>query len=255
MTQSIVCASRYTGKERDNESGLDYFGARYYASSMGRFMSPDWASKPEAVPYSVLGDPQSLNLYSYVRNNSLSKNDPDGHCGQQASGGQQDCSQVKVQAKVVEQPKVVTNEKQADGSNRTGVRGTVQDTITENGKPVANTTVTETNKTTATLNGDPHNLGSQEGPAPTNGAGQVNDTVGLLAPAGSAADDKALTQTLTTQSVTMTNTNTITFTTPGGCTCSATATRTLTNVGTDGKPSSTYTLTTTQPVVKQTTPQ
>jgi RHS repeat-associated protein len=31
----------FTGKERDTESGLDYFGARYYASSMGRFSSPD----------------------------------------------------------------------------------------------------------------------------------------------------------------------------------------------------------------------
>jgi RHS repeat-associated protein len=40
----------FTGKERDTESGNDYFGARYYASSMGRFMSPDWASDPRAVP-------------------------------------------------------------------------------------------------------------------------------------------------------------------------------------------------------------
>jgi RHS repeat-associated protein len=73
-----------TGKERDTESGLDYFGARYYASNMGRWMSPDWADKPEAVPYSSLDNPQSLNLYGYVLNNPLSKADPDGHwpdCG------------------------------------------------------------------------------------------------------------------------------------------------------------------------------
>jgi len=31
----------FTGKERDSESGNDYFGARYYSSAMGRFMSPD----------------------------------------------------------------------------------------------------------------------------------------------------------------------------------------------------------------------
>ena len=55
--------SRYTGEERDAESGLDYFGARYYASNMGRFMSPDWSAKIEPVPYSKLDDPQSLNLY------------------------------------------------------------------------------------------------------------------------------------------------------------------------------------------------
>lgn len=69
----------FTGKERDSETGLDYFGARFYASNMGRWMSPDWAAKPEAVPYSDLEDPQSLNLYGYVRNNPLSKEDPDGH--------------------------------------------------------------------------------------------------------------------------------------------------------------------------------
>jgi RHS repeat-associated protein len=34
-------ASEFTGKERDQESGNDYFSARYYASAMGRFMSPD----------------------------------------------------------------------------------------------------------------------------------------------------------------------------------------------------------------------
>jgi|GEM_PF-6662377 len=77
-----LCAlkpSRYTGKERDTESGLDYFGARYYASSMGLWVSPDWADKPEAVPYSDLARPQSLNLYGFVGCNPLSKADPDGH--------------------------------------------------------------------------------------------------------------------------------------------------------------------------------
>jgi len=69
-----------TGKERDAESGNDYFGARYYASTMGRFLSPDWAAKAMPVPYAVLDDPQSLNLYSYVRNNPLSRVDTDGHC-------------------------------------------------------------------------------------------------------------------------------------------------------------------------------
>ena len=70
----------FTGKERDTESGLDYFGARYYASSMGRFMRPDWASNPQAVPYATYTNPQSLNLYNYMRNNPLSGADPDGHC-------------------------------------------------------------------------------------------------------------------------------------------------------------------------------
>jgi RHS repeat-associated protein len=69
----------FTGKERDAESGNDYFEARYYASSMGRFMSPDWAAQEEPVPYANLDDPQSLNLYAYVRNNPLTRVDADGH--------------------------------------------------------------------------------------------------------------------------------------------------------------------------------
>jgi len=70
----------FTGKERDTESGNDYFGARYYASSMGRFMSPDWSAKVEPVPYAKLDNPQTLNLYAYMRNNPLGGTDPDGHC-------------------------------------------------------------------------------------------------------------------------------------------------------------------------------
>ena len=64
---------RSTGKERDAESGNDYFGARYYASSMGRFMSPD---KPFADQHPA--NPQSWNLYSYTRNNPLRFVDDDG---------------------------------------------------------------------------------------------------------------------------------------------------------------------------------
>jgi RHS repeat-associated protein len=64
----------FTGKERDTESGNDYFGARYYGSSMGRFMSPD----PVFISAQRLMDPQSLNLYSYVRNNPLGLTDDSG---------------------------------------------------------------------------------------------------------------------------------------------------------------------------------
>jgi|HubBroStandDraft_2_1064218.scaffolds.fasta_scaffold167892_2 RHS repeat-associated protein len=81
MTAIPACASRNTGKERDSESNLDMFGARYYGSSFGRFMTPDWAEKPIDVPYADFGNPQSLNLYSYVKNNPTTTRDSDGHCG------------------------------------------------------------------------------------------------------------------------------------------------------------------------------
>ena len=70
----------FTGQYHDFESDLDYFGARYYASTTGRFTSADWSASPEPVPYADFGNPQSLNLYSYVKNNPLNLTDPDGHC-------------------------------------------------------------------------------------------------------------------------------------------------------------------------------
>jgi RHS repeat-associated protein len=81
----------FTGKERDTESGNDYFGARYYASSMGRFMSPDWSAKVMPVPYAKLGDPQTLNLYAYVGNNPLSRTDPTGHYLDKCKAGDKAC--------------------------------------------------------------------------------------------------------------------------------------------------------------------
>ena len=69
----------FMGKERDTESGNDYFGARYYSSTVGRFMSPDWALKAEPVPYAKLDLPQTLNLYAFVGNNPLTHTDLDGH--------------------------------------------------------------------------------------------------------------------------------------------------------------------------------
>ncbi len=70
---------RCSGKERDVETGLDYFGARYYGSPQGRWTIPDWSSMPEPVPYAELVDPQTLNLYAYVRNSPLGSVDQDGH--------------------------------------------------------------------------------------------------------------------------------------------------------------------------------
>ena len=42
-------------------------------------MTPDWAARPTGVPYAVFGDPQSLNLYGYVRNDPVTRADADGH--------------------------------------------------------------------------------------------------------------------------------------------------------------------------------
>jgi RHS repeat-associated protein len=65
--------SRSTGKERDAETGLDYFGARYFSSPQGRFTSADPllnSGRPD--------NPQSWNRYAYTLNNPLRYNDPTG---------------------------------------------------------------------------------------------------------------------------------------------------------------------------------
>jgi RHS repeat-associated protein len=83
---------KFTGKERDSETGLDYFEARYYAGKQGRFTSPDefsggpddlfdFADLASENPtfYGNPFEPQSLNKYQYCYNNPLGYTDPDGH--------------------------------------------------------------------------------------------------------------------------------------------------------------------------------
>ncbi len=64
---------KFTGKERDTETGLDYFGARYNGSSLGRFTSPD-----PSMGSVRLENPQTWNRYTYVLNNPLRFVDPTG---------------------------------------------------------------------------------------------------------------------------------------------------------------------------------
>jgi RHS repeat-associated protein len=65
---------QFAGKERDGETGLDYFGARYYSSGIGRFTAAD----PVIDIAKALADPRLWNRYAYVSNNPLNKVDPDG---------------------------------------------------------------------------------------------------------------------------------------------------------------------------------
>jgi len=80
----------FTGKERDTETGLDYFGARYYRPQVARFTTVD----PAMTLDENLTDPQRWNRYAYVRNNALKFTDRDGrdciasakHSDQQTEG-------------------------------------------------------------------------------------------------------------------------------------------------------------------------
>ena len=72
----------FTGKERDSESGNDYFGARYYASVVGRFLIPDPLNpvrSSQKVLAQFLDDPQNWNKYSYGLNNPIRYTDTSGN--------------------------------------------------------------------------------------------------------------------------------------------------------------------------------
>jgi RHS repeat-associated protein len=101
----------FTGKERDSESGLDNFGARYNASTMGRFMTPD------SVSYSNRKNPQSWNLYAYALNNPVSFRDADGHeivCANNAAQCQKDAATATGNAEAAK--RVTTNTVTTDHS-------------------------------------------------------------------------------------------------------------------------------------------
>jgi RHS repeat-associated protein len=105
--------SRCTGKERDSESGLDYFPARYYGSNMGRWMSPDpipwigWQHPPAGSTEEEeeeshkkfedwISNPQNFNMYAYVNNNPLRYTDPTGMAGCQAGDKKFDTCTITV---------------------------------------------------------------------------------------------------------------------------------------------------------------
>src|SRR5437879_1065109 len=85
-------AAESTGKERDGETGLDFFGARYFSGAQGRFTSPD----PYNLPFELskardedertklrdrhISNPQVWNRYAYTLNNPLRYVDPKGEC-------------------------------------------------------------------------------------------------------------------------------------------------------------------------------
>jgi RHS repeat-associated protein len=74
----------FTGKDRDGETGLDYFIARYYSGAQGRFTSTDPLNIPNLQQLApekfakVTANPQNWNAYTYAHNNPLAKLDPDG---------------------------------------------------------------------------------------------------------------------------------------------------------------------------------
>lgn len=84
---------RFTGKERDEESGLTYHGARYYAAWLGRWVSPDPAGPVDAT-----------SLYVYVGGKPMQQHDPTGRAGEQAPAAQAPAGQAPAQPPAAQPP-------------------------------------------------------------------------------------------------------------------------------------------------------
>jgi len=215
-----------TGKERDAETGLDYFLARYYSGAQGRFTTPDWSKTPEGVPYADLSNPQSLNLYTYVRNNPLRTADPDGHC----SGD--DCSEITVTAEVHQQP-TVRVDPPSGGKQTATAEGEVRYQVKYDGKPMADTPIHEdvANKTSK----DGQSMGpvqTETRDAKTNAQGVVADqtSISITVPAMPGLAKS----TLSTSVFTKETNQVLTMTSPAGAACSVTEKRTMTNADSSG---------------------
>ncbi|KAA6461894.1 hypothetical protein DYQ86_09610 [Acidobacteria bacterium AB60] len=74
-----ISPMHFTSQLRDANANLDFFGARYGTSTLGRWLTPDWSNIVSPIPYGDLANPQALNLYSFTGNNPISSIDPDGH--------------------------------------------------------------------------------------------------------------------------------------------------------------------------------
>ncbi|HJP91658.1 MAG TPA: RHS repeat-associated core domain-containing protein [Pyrinomonadaceae bacterium] len=156
---------KFTQKERDTETGLDYFGARYYGCSLGRFTTAD-----PLMASGRASAPQSWNRYSYVLNNPVNLIDPNGldvddpqdpkkkdprAATPQPAPTPTESPLPKVTVATSTAPGTtngtapVRNVQLADGTFATGVVAPLTITVTDqSGKPLEGLTVTETNKVT-----------------------------------------------------------------------------------------------------------
>ena len=87
---------KFTGKERDSETGLDYFGARYYSNALGR-----WVSADPFMASARVSEPQTWNRYSYVHSNPLAFIDPTGLAEMNADQCKKDPQCVTVKVNVI----------------------------------------------------------------------------------------------------------------------------------------------------------
>ena len=151
---------KFEGKERDTETNNDDFGARYYSSQFGRWLSPDWSAIPAPVPYANLTNPQTLNLYAMVSDNPETFADLDGH--EYASAPQADGASISFDYS----PDAGQQEaaaQQAAKNNPANSQPAAQDQTQQNSKP--DPSQKDTNKSEPSGSGAPGKLPPAADPA------------------------------------------------------------------------------------------
>ncbi len=152
---------KFTGKERDAESVFDYFEARYAGSNFSRFLSPDPLGGHQL-------DPQTLNRYSYVRNNPLNLTDPTG------LDFNLSCTQTKDNSSTCQGGVQGTTTTDADG------KSTFNPTVINNGKD-GNLVDQNGNKYSGTFDGQNVNFSKEGSNQSSKGVWKqgTNDTTGI----------------------------------------------------------------------------
>lgn len=123
--------SRSTGKERDAETGLDYFGARFYSGAQGRFITPD-----PLMASARASNPQTWNRYNYTLNNPLRFVDPDGLDVPDSCANDENCViQVKLNivwaSNLTDEMKKKYRQKQLDKTKKDFGHSNIQFKVTE----------------------------------------------------------------------------------------------------------------------------
>jgi RHS repeat-associated protein len=181
---------KFDGKERDAETSNDDFGARYYSSTYGRFLSADWSAIPAPVPYANLSNPQTLNLYATVSDNPETFADLDGHCEGEngAQPGQTSCGNSPTPA--------------TDQAKRNAAVQVAKDTIVGAAKETANTVIGLANLVNAPIDAALANFGINfsfgqgkdlEASTPGEKGAMIGTSLGLLLVPG-AGEEKAATK-------------------------------------------------------------
>jgi hypothetical protein len=117
---------------------------------MGRFLIPDWAESPSAIPYASLDNPQSFNLYAYVENNPTTFNDPTGHF--QDGGGAHVSDALRLRDLPTGEPSAISFVNYADGVMASGERIATEQAVATGSPVVASLTAFQTGVSRSVVN-------------------------------------------------------------------------------------------------------